>query len=180
MIPAMAKVRAALREFKDAPGIIFDLRGNGGGIGGLASGMIGCLETKQTSIGTMKMRNGQLNFAVFPQPAAYTGPVAVLIDGGSGSTTEVFAAGIQELQRGVIVGECSAGKVLPSMFQKLPTGALFQYATADFKTPNGVLLEGRGVLPDVDVKHNRAALLAGRDLPLEAAIETVMKRSKAR
>ena len=59
--------------------------------------------------------------------------------------------------------------------QKLPTGALFQYAIADFKTPKGVLIEGRGVFPDLEVKMTRSALLAGRDPQLEAAIERIQK-----
>src|SRR5262245_7309209 len=176
MMPVMEKARAALREFKDAPGIIFDLRGNVGGIGGLAPGIVGLIETRQTSLGASRMRSGQMKLAVFPQAQPYTGPVAVLIDGGSGSTTEIFAAGLQELRRAVIVGERSAGAVLPSDMVKLPTGVIFQYAFADFRTPSGALLEGRGVAPDVEVKLTRASLLAGRDAQLEAAIEELGKK----
>ncbi len=177
MIPVVEKVRAALREFKDSPGIIFDLRGNGGGIGGLAPGIVGLIETRQTTIGTSRMRTGQMKLAVFPQAQAYTGAVVVLIDGGSGSTTEIFAAGLQELRRAVIVGERSAGAVLPSDMVKLPTGALFQFAFADFRTPSGALIEGRGVAPDIEAKHTRASLLAGRDEMLEAAIEVLRKKT---
>ncbi len=180
MMPVMEKVRAALREFKDAPGIVFDLRGNGGGLGGLAQGIAGWLATRPASLGTTRMRTGQMKLAVFPQASPYAGPVAVLIDGGSGSTTEIFAAGLQELRRAVIVGEPSAGMVLPSTFEKLPTGALFQYAHADFRTPSGVLIEGRGVAPDIEIKHNRASLLAGGDAQLDAAIEAAIKRGNAR
>jgi Peptidase family S41 len=79
---------------------------------------------------------------------------------------------------GVIVGERSAGAVLPWDMIKLPTGAIFQYAFADFRTPSGALIEGRGVAPDVDVKHTRASLLAGRDSPLEAAIVELQKRPR--
>src|SRR5262249_6902600 len=136
MMPVMEKVRAALREFRDAPGIIFDLRGNRGGIASLAPGVLGLMETRQTSLGAMNMRSEKINLAVFPQAQPYTGPVAVLIDGGSGSTTEIFTAGLQELRRAVIVGERSAGAVLPSHFIKLPTGALFQYTFGDFRAPS--------------------------------------------
>ncbi|HKX33353.1 MAG TPA: S41 family peptidase [Blastocatellia bacterium] len=177
MMPVMEKVRTALREFKDAPGIIFDLRGNGGGVAGLAPGIVGYLESKPASLGTSLMRTGQIKYPVFPQDSPYTGALAVLIDGGSGSTTEIFAAGLQELRRAVIVGERSAGLVLPSIFEKLPTGALLQYAFADFRTPSGVTLEGRGVTPDLEVQPERAALLAGHDPQLDAAVEAVVKRS---
>jgi|RhiMethySRZTD1v2_1073278.scaffolds.fasta_scaffold64968_4 carboxyl-terminal processing protease len=175
MMPVMDKVRSALREFKDAQGIIFDLRGNVGGIGDLVMGIVGLMDTRQTSLGTSRRRSGHLKLAVFPQSQPYTGPVAVLIDGGSGSATEIFAAGLQELRRAVIVGERSAGAVLPSDMVKLPTGAIFQYAFADFRTPSGAMIEGRGVAPDVEVKHTRASLLAGRDAQLEKAIMELQK-----
>ena len=103
---------------------------------------------------------------------------SVAVRQGSASTSEVFASGMQELGRAVIVGEGSAGAALPSIIQKLPTGALFQYAIGDFKTPKGTLIEGRGVLPDAPVKLTRAALLSDRDLSLEAAVLALEKRAR--
>ena len=179
VIPLLEKIKAAIRQMSDAPGIIIDLRGNPGGVGGMATGIAGVLESKQTSLGVMKLRTGHMNFAVFPQPGAYTGSVAILIDGSSASTSEVFAGGMQDIGRGVVIGERSVGAALPSVFEKLPTGALFQYAIADFKTPKGVLVEGRGVVPDREVKLTRRALLEGRDTQLEAAIEQVTKKRQA-
>ena len=178
LLPQMDKLRAAVRGMKDAPGLIIDLRGNPGGIGGMAAGLSGMLVAKETSLGAMRLRSGRIAFAVFPQTGAYMGPVAVLIDSGSASTSEIFAAGLQELGRAVIVGEQSPGAALPSTFAELPTGALFQYAIADFQTPKGVLIEGRGVTPDIAVAPTRAALLQGVDAPLAAALEYLRKQSK--
>ena len=169
--PISDKVRIALTELRDVDGLIFDLRGNPGGVAGIATGIANRISDKGGYLGTMKMRTSELKFAVFPQQNAYTGPVAILIDGLSASTSEVFSSGMQELGRAIVIGETSAGACLPSYFQKLPTGALFQFAIADFKTPKGVLIEGRGVIPSIEVKWNRASLLAGRDAQLETAIE---------
>jgi carboxyl-terminal processing protease len=171
------KIVEALRSMHDAPGIIFDLRGNPGGLGVMSYGIAGRLETRQISLGTMTMRSGYNNFVVYPQPNPFTGKVVVLIDGGSASTSEIFAAGLQEINRAVIVGERSAGAALPSVIEKLASGALFQYAIADFKTPKGNLVEGRGVIPDVEVKLSRTELLRGRDSQLEAAIGQINKSS---
>jgi len=179
--PVIEKLKAAITDFSGADGMIFDLRGNPGGVGGIAMTIAGKICEKPGLLGTMKMRSGEMKFAIFPQTNPYTGPIAVLIDGMSASTSEVFSSGIQEMGRAVIVGERSAGAALPSVFQKLPTGALFQFAIADFKTPKGVLVEGRGVIPDIEVKYDRASLLAGRDAQLEAAIEQIREsQQKAR
>ena len=145
-----------------------------------APGIAGVLGKEETSLGTMHMRSGRTNFVAFPQANAYLGPVVILTDGGSASTSEIFAGGLQELGRAVVVGERTAGAALPSFFQKLPTGALFQYAIADFTTPKGMLIEGRGVAPDVEVKLSRRSLLEGRDVQLDAAIEQIRKQSKER
>lgn len=173
VIPQMEKLRAAIRSMSDASGLIIDVRGNPGGIGAMANGLAGMLTKEQFSLGTMKMRSGEIYFAAFPQAQAFLGPVVILTDAGSASTSEVFAAGLQEKKRAVVVGERTAGAALPSVFEKLPTGAIFQYAIGDFKTPGGVLVEARGVIPDVPVQLTRATLLAGHDAQLDAALEQV-------
>lgn len=179
--PLMDRIRGAIRSMADAPGIVIDLRGNPGGLGGMAPGIAGQLEAKQTSLGVMKGRSTRLAFIAFPQKDPYLGAVVILVDAGSASTSEIFAAGLQENGRATIVGERTMGAALPSIFGKLPTGALFQYAIADFKTPNGVLIEGVGVKPDIEVKLTRRALLEGRDPQLDAAVGIIdQKNSKQR
>lgn len=175
VIPQMPKIRQAIQTMKDAPGIIFDLRGNPGGIGGMAPGIAGFLTDTQTSLGTMKSRDNETKFIVYPQTAPYAGKIIILTDGGSGSTSEVFAAGMQEIGRAEVVGETSAGQILVSLFEKLPTGAIFQYAFSDYKSPKNILIEGRGVIPDREVKNTRQTLLENRDAPLEEAVKLIKK-----
>jgi carboxyl-terminal processing protease len=173
--PVLDKFCAALRSMKDAPGVVIDLRGNRGGLLGLIYGMGGLLETRTTSFGIMRTRAGPLDLVVFPQKNVYRGRLALLIDAETQSAGEIFAVGLQESGRAVVVGERSAGATLPSAAKELPTGAIFQYAFADFITPAGSL-EGRGVTPDLTVKVNRRQLLAGRDAQLEAALGTFQTR----
>lgn len=175
VIPQMPKIREAIRSMKDTDGIVFDLRGNPGGIGGMAPGIAGFLTDKQMSLGTMKSRENEIKFIAYPQTAPFPGKIVILTDGGSGSTSEVFAAGMQDNGRAKIVGETSAGQILVSLFDKLPTGAIFQYAVSDYKSPKNILIEGRGVIPDVTVKTTRQTLLEGRDTPLEEAIRQLTK-----
>jgi carboxyl-terminal processing protease len=104
--------------------------------------------------------------------------VAILTDELSASTSEVMAGGLQDLKRARTVGGRTAGMVLPSMVERLPGGIRLQYAVADFRTPNGVLLEGRGVQPDVPVIETRTDLAAGRDPVLEAAEAALLRSAK--
>jgi carboxyl-terminal processing protease len=155
--------------------LILDLRGNPGGFGAMAVPITRHLVGKPTSLGTMRLRTGSLNLvAVNPDAHPFRGPVVILTDEGTGSTSEILAAGLQECGRAIVVGGRTLGAVLPSVFVKLPDGSRLQYAIADFRTPKGVLLEGRGVVPDVPVHLSRQALLAGKDLALDKAIDTLL------
>lgn len=174
VIPQMPKIRQAIRDFADTKGIIFDLRGNPGGIGGMAPGVAGFLMTEQSSLGSMSGRETEQKFIVYPQSSPFLGRIIILTDYGTGSTSEIFAAGLQDIGRARIIGETSAGAVLPSVFDTLPTGAIFQYAISDYKSPKNVLIEGRGVLPDTEIKQTRQALIDGRDLPLETAVKQIL------
>jgi carboxyl-terminal processing protease len=82
--------------------MVIDLRGNPGGIGGMAMGMAGWLVDKPGQrLGTMYMRGATLNFVINPRAEAFNGPVAVLVDGSSASTSEIFAGGLKDLGRAV-------------------------------------------------------------------------------
>ncbi len=179
VIPQMEKLRKAVAGFATAQALIIDLRGNPGGVGGMAPGLAGLLFKEKASLGSMKTRGGSMEFIAFPQKDPFNGKIVILTDHGTGSTSEVFAAGMQETGRAVLVGETTAGAVLPSVFEKLATGYLFQYAISDYRSPKNILIEGRGVLPDVEIKQSRASLLAGADAQLEEAIKLIQKPAAA-
>jgi carboxyl-terminal processing protease len=172
----MEKICSTLKSMGDAPGIIIDLRGNPGGIIGMASGVSGLLMNKPGLVGALQTRSGQTAVPSYPQRHSYTGPVAILIDRLSGSTAEVFAAAMQEWGRATIVGENSAGVVQGADTVKLPTGAVFEFARMGFKTAHGMTLEGKGVKPDVEKKLTRNSLLQGKDDPLEEAVQRIQRQ----
>ena len=178
LMPVLGPFQSSMKEFKDARGVIIDLRGNPGGIGGLSYALSRSILRKETLLGSMKLRSGEQRFLVNPMPDAYEGPIVIITDEASASTSEVMAGGLQECGRAIIVGQTTLGAVLPSVIEKLPTGAALQYAIADFKTPKGVLLEGVGVKPDYEVPLTRENLLAGRDAAMEKAIEIIKERTK--
>ena len=167
-VSLMPRFEAALRGFAHAPGVILDLRGNRGGIGIMASGMAGYfIGDAGHKLGEMRMRDTTLQFNVFPRPNVYVGRLAILLDEGSASTTEILAQGLQELKRARIFGTRSAGATLTSDIIRLPDGDGFQYPTAMYISANGRVLEGNGVIPDVEVRDSGAVI----DVALEWALE---------
>lgn len=81
----------------------------------------------------------------------YKGGLVVLVDGGTGSASEIFAQTIQELGRGKVVGTKTAGAVLASTFVNLPAGFALQIPLMEYVSQKGKRLEVTGVTPDVPV-----------------------------
>ncbi len=172
----MRKVCPALRSMHELSGLIIDLRGNHGGLLGMIAGLDGLLQTDPLLIGSMQTRQGSNPMLAFPQRLPYTGALVLLVDGTSQSAAEIFAASLQESGRALVVGEISAGNVIPSAIIKLPTGALLQYGFAKYLSPRGSLLEARGVIPDWIVIRTRGNLLAGSDPQLTAGLKKLRER----
>ena len=170
----MPRFNEAIASFADANGIVIDLRGNTGGLGDMLAGMAGWfIAAKGTSLGTLITRSGSLKLAVLPRPAPFGGPVAVLIDELSMSASEVLAQGLKDAGRARVFGRRSAGAALASVVERLPDGDGFQYPTARFEFSSGAVVEGVGVMPDEAILPTRAALLSGRDVVLDAAVQWI-------
>jgi carboxyl-terminal processing protease len=179
--PLLVRVDSAVDRNRGAAGMIMDLRGNTGGMGAMIMGVAGHFLNARVSIGTFQTRRNRLEFVANPRrvsPAGvpvtpFAGPVAILVDEGSASASEVFAGGMQAIGRARVFGRTSAGAVLGASWDRLPNGDVLYHAIANFITPNGVRLEGRGVIPDEPTPLTRAALLAGHDPALEAALRWI-------
>jgi carboxyl-terminal processing protease len=172
-----AAVKKIMAECRACKGFIIDLRGNPGGLGGMAMGLAGWFTSQSgLRLGTMYLRTTSIKFPVFPRPEPFRGPLAILVDGCSASTSEIFAGGMQDLKRARVFGTHTAGAALPSMFTKLPNGDGFQYAVANYISEGGKPLEGVGVTPDEEVKLTRHQLREGQDPVLDAAVSWIHKQ----
>lgn len=171
----------AVDRFRSSDAIVIDLRGNPGGLAAMIMGISGHFLAERKPLGIMKTRENELKFAANPRLVTaagqrvepYGGPVAILVDGMTGSASECFAGGMQSLGRARVFGQATMGQALPAFFDKLPNGDVLIHATGDFVTADGTRLEGRGVIPDEAVPVNRADLLAGKDATLAAALAWV-------
>ena len=180
----------AVTALKDAPALILDLRGNGGGSGAMAEALVGSFVRTKTVIARTETRTGQpvtlafgaikiisLERSVPGRDDAYDGKVAVLLDNDSASASEGTAAALQSLGRAVVVGEVSCGCLLGYLgYTTLPGGGELAFSEIGFVTTKGDRIEGRGVIPDIAVTRTRADFAAQRDRALEAAQEALLSK----
>lgn len=152
---------------RSANTMVLDLRGNWGGSLEIAQKIFNLFFSEKTAIGTFRNRKGkEFTFKVGGSKSAYRGRIFVLTDRYTGSAAEVFANGIQETGRGVVIGQQSKGGVLAATHYRLPNGFDIHVPLMDYHTAMGIRLEGRGVIPDVvvdltvkDYRENRDAVL---------------------
>jgi carboxyl-terminal processing protease len=187
MIPVAPQFERAMYEFKDADGVIIDLRGNPGGVGAMAGALGRFFVTEKQNLGIMSMRGAELQFNAEPVAVTsagerlppFTGPVAMLIDPTSASTSEVFAGGMRAIGRITTFGQRTAGMALPAAMDRLPSGDVLLHAIADYVNSDGTRLEGDGVPADVEVPLNRNDLLDGIDAPLREAAHWIVNQTAA-
>jgi carboxyl-terminal processing protease len=181
MMPIVAQFEEAMIGLQDADGIVIDLRGNPGGVGGMAPALARYFVSEKASLGTMTMRGQSMTFNVSPiivtrsgeRLAPFDGPVAIILDQGSASTSEFFAGGMQAIERVEVFGTRSAGMALAAAMDKLPSGDVLLHAISDYVTAKGNAIEATGVIPEHPIPANRADLLNGIDAPAQAAIEWI-------
>ena len=177
--PILEDVLAAVEDMQDAPGIIIDIRGNPGGFYPVRKAIASQFFQERTLLWRYITRPGlelpgfERDVYTDPPSEAYTGPVVILVDVMSGSSSEEFSGALQANQRAIIIGEQTAGSDLVADIISLPNGATFLYPIAQTQTADGTVLEGRGVIPDIEVALDRQLLLQGIDSQIEEAIDYI-------
>ena len=140
------EVRRALEEFKANPavkGVVLDLRGNGGGLVESAVEIVNFFVPKGTEVLRMKGRekDSERIYKTTKHPLLPDMPLAVLIDGGSASSSEITAGALQDLDRAVLIGSRSFGKGLVQSTRPLPYGGMLKLTTAKYYIPSGRLIQ---------------------------------------
>lgn len=174
----MKEFTKAIDQYREADGLVIDLRGNMGGLMMLTMGMCGWFVESEIELGKMQMKGAVLNLKLNPRSPRFEKPVAVLIDEASISAAEVMAGGMQDAGTAKIFGRRTAGLVLPSNVVRLSNGDGLQYALSDYQSLSGKTLEIEGVKPDFEIEVNQETLKDGSDPVLEAAVKWIKSQNK--
>ena len=111
-------------------------------------------------------------------------PFAVLVNGNSASASEIFASAVQDNRAGTLVGTNTYGKGIVQTSWAIPSGGYIKLTIDVYKTPNGRMIHGVGVAPDVTVEQDPDIEgwdlffimrdMRDRDLQLKAAEELLL------
>lgn len=136
------EVKMAMVELKEKYGmkaLILDLRGNGGGLLNEAVNIVNLFVDKDEFVVSTKgkLRNKNNTYKTMTAPIDKEIPLAVLIDGSSASASEIVAGAIQDLDRGVVIGQRSFGKGLVQNVFPLSYNAKVKITVAKYYIPSG-------------------------------------------
>jgi len=175
--PAASQFKDAMQQFGHAPGLIVDLRWNPGGSGDELEAIAGNFFSAKTIFARNKLRTRDTRptYVENRNGPVYSGPVVILVNQYSGSSSELFAAGMQDVGRARIVGSQTCGCVLGVNHPvELKGGGLVMISRVLWFTPGGRKLEGEGVIPDKIVTPALSDIIEKRD-PVLAAGERVLQ-----
>ena len=163
-----------LESEKELKGIIIDLRTNPGGLLNEAIKLCNIFIEKNTKIVETKGRNSDWNKVYKTKSSAYNTemPVVVLVNQGSASASEIFAGTLQDLDRGIVIGNKTFGKGLVQQTRKLDYNSQLKLTVAKYYTPSGRCIQEinysdeKQTLPDslrteFKTKNNRSVFDGG-------------------
>jgi len=168
--PAARQFKDALDRLRDTPGLIIDLRKNPGGTTHELIEIASDFYTARAVFALDKVRTREARpvYLLGRGAQAYSGPVVILAGPETGSSSELFAAGMQDTGRAKVVGGQTCGCVLGiNTAVDLKDGGEVVISETLWFTPHGRKLEGEGVIPDRTVASTLGDLRRKRDPVLE-------------
>ncbi|MDO5436994.1 MAG: S41 family peptidase [bacterium] len=178
---ATEEFKEALETNKDKDGIIIDLRSNPGGLLTNAIYIADFLLDGKVIVSTVD-RDGYKETQTSTKTTLTNKPLAVLINGGSASASEILSGALKDNKRAVIIGKKSFGKGLVQEINKMPDGAAMHITIQKYLTPSGTDINKKGIEPDIVVDYTKEDADKKLDPQLtkanEVLLETIEKISK--
>lgn len=133
-------------------GLVLDLRDNPGGVLEAAVEVADCfLEQGLIVTASGRTRDATFRHEAAPGDLLAGAPLVVLVNGGSASASEIVAGALKDHRRAAIAGTRTFGKGSVQTVMPLSEGRAIKLTTSRYFTPSGVSIQGRGILPDVDL-----------------------------
>lgn len=153
--------KAAVKEMlaKGMQGLIIDLRSNPGGEIGQAV-KVASMFIKEGKIVSTKAKHGKEQ--IYDREGEYFGdfPLVILINEGSASASEIVAGAIKDYNRGKLIGTKSFGKGSVQTLITLPDRDGIKLTIAKYYTPNGNMIHGKGIEPDIKIEDKDYYLIS--------------------
>jgi len=148
------ELQTALQDIEraNAKGIILDLRGNPGGILETVVEVTSYFLKDGVVVKVVDNKGGEMSLEVKSQEIVNELPVVVLVNGYSASGSEVLAGALQDHGRATVAGSRTFGKGSVNVPRELQDGSGLYITTARWLTPNGRLIEGEGIKPDIELE----------------------------
>lgn len=173
---------------KGANGFVLDLRGNPGGYLEVAVGLAGIFIDNGQVVVSEEFNNGKKDeFKSRGTAVLKDFPLAILINKGSASASEILAGALRDYNNTPLVGEKSFGKGTVQELKELPDGSTLKMTVAHWILPKGDIIDGKGIEPtyavampeDKDLKLDDSGNLLN-DLQLDKALQVVKDLIKAK
>lgn len=161
-------------ENQGMQGLIVDLRNNPGGSLDTVTNMLRLLLPEGTIVST-KDKNGKKDEITCDGTHEFKKPMAVLVNQYSASASEIFSGAVQDYGTAKIVGVPTYGKGVVQQLMDLGDGTCLKVTIAEYYTPNGRSINGKGVEPDVEVEYQYDEENPKADNQLDQALSTVQE-----
>lgn len=169
---AHAQLREEIEKLDDkgAEGLVFDLRGNGGGLVDEAV-LVQSIFQEEGPVVTIEGRTrDRKTYDVTGDSLPDIGPMAVLVDGNTASASEIVTAALKENDIATVVGTRTYGKGVFQEVIPLDAGGALDITVGEYLTSDGTSILGKGVTPEVKVSDDD---LGNGDDVLDAGLEQV-------
>lgn len=163
-----------------ARGLVFDLRGNGGGLVEEAQLIASIFVAKGTIVSTRGRAQPPQTLVALGDAIPASIPMVVLVDSGTASSAEIVTAALQDHHRATVVGTHTFGKGVFQEEEPLANGGALDITVGEFFTPDGRNLggggvkQGAGVIPEVKIPNSLVDTPHG----LEVALSTLRAKVK--
>ena len=157
-ISTYEEMQSAFSQLNTDSGVIIDLRNNPGGL--IQSAVtVARLFVKSGVITSYKLADEERVYSVSNSKPILV-PLVIIVNRNTSSAAEMFAAAMQDRNRGVVIGERTYGKGSVQDFVELKDGSKLEITVALYLTPSGRSIEGVGVTPDLVVKESDLTIKA--------------------